>query len=136
MGAGKPQLPTNIREATGERLDSWKEIAAYLKRDERTVRRWETEGLPVHRKVHKKQASVYAYKAEIEVWWNEGRQRLEQDKPANRRRPLLWWLLAGLAAAGVGVFAGRGGGRGLERVGTAAAAPAISSRSVLPLENP
>src|SRR6266478_8074277 len=24
-----------------DRLDSWKEIAAYLRRDERTVRRWE-----------------------------------------------------------------------------------------------
>jgi len=33
-----------------DRLDSWKQIAAYLKCDERTVRRWEeNEGLPVHR---------------------------------------------------------------------------------------
>jgi hypothetical protein len=39
---------------------SRKEIAAYLKRDERTVRRWErTEGLPVRRHVHQRQASVY-----------------------------------------------------------------------------
>jgi len=37
-----------------ERLDSWKEIAAYLKRDVRTVRRWEhAEGLPVHRHSHR-----------------------------------------------------------------------------------
>ncbi|HSG00837.1 MAG TPA: hypothetical protein VLA20_06880 [Vicinamibacterales bacterium] len=36
-----------------ERLESWKEIAAYLKRDESTVRRWErSEGLPVHRHQH------------------------------------------------------------------------------------
>ena len=36
--------------AAGTRLDSWKEIAAYLKRHVTTVRRWEKhEGLPVHR---------------------------------------------------------------------------------------
>jgi TolB-like protein len=33
-----------------ERLDSWKEIAAYLRRGTRTVQRWASEqGLPVHR---------------------------------------------------------------------------------------
>jgi Tol biopolymer transport system component len=51
------------------RLDSWKEIAAYLKRGERTVRRWEqAEGLPVHRHVHEKAASVYAYSGELDAW--------------------------------------------------------------------
>jgi hypothetical protein len=31
------------------RLDSWKEIASFFDRDERTVKRWEKEkGLPVH----------------------------------------------------------------------------------------
>ena len=78
MGASKPQPPINFPEPSRDRLDSWKEIAAYLKRDERTVRRWEAEGLPVHRKVHKKQASVYAYRREIDAWWHDGRQRLEQ----------------------------------------------------------
>ena len=52
-----------------ERLDSWKAIAAYLNRDVRTVRRWETaEGLPVHRHVHAKKGTVYAYRAEIDAW--------------------------------------------------------------------
>ena len=33
-----------------DRLDSWKEIAAYLKRDVTTVQRWEKEkGLPIRR---------------------------------------------------------------------------------------
>jgi len=33
-----------------DRLDSWKDVAAYLKRDVSTVQRWERrEGLPVHR---------------------------------------------------------------------------------------
>ena len=51
------------------RLDSWKEIAAYLKRDVTTVRRWERlEGLPVHRHMHGKLGSVYAFTAEIDAW--------------------------------------------------------------------
>ncbi len=36
-----------------DRLDSWKEIAAYLNRDVTTVQRWEKrEGMPVHRHLH------------------------------------------------------------------------------------
>ena len=53
----------------GERLDSWKEIAAYLKRDPRTIQRWEKkEHLPVYRHVHDSQVSVYAYKKELDTW--------------------------------------------------------------------
>ena len=72
-----------------QRLDSWKEIATYLKRDERTVRRWEAEqGLPVHRHLHTKRASVYAFRSEIDAWWNNGQARLEHEPsvpPATRR---------------------------------------------------
>ena len=47
----------------GTRLDSWKEIAAYLGKAERTVKRWEKErGLPAHRLPGLGNASVYAYK--------------------------------------------------------------------------
>jgi putative lumazine-binding protein len=50
-------------------LESWKQIAAYLNRSERTVRRWEAaEGLPVHRREHQKQDTVFAYAREIERW--------------------------------------------------------------------
>ena len=57
--------------APADRLDSWKEIASYLRRDVRTVQRWEkSEGLPVHRHQHDKLGSVYAYKAELEKWFN------------------------------------------------------------------
>jgi hypothetical protein len=50
-------------------LESWKQIAAYLRRSERTVRRWETsEGLPVHRREHGRQDSVFAYRHELEAW--------------------------------------------------------------------
>jgi TolB-like protein len=52
-----------------DRLDSWKEIAVYLNRGVRTVRRWEREeGLPVHRHLHRVLGSVYAYKSEIDAW--------------------------------------------------------------------
>jgi hypothetical protein len=50
-------------------LESWKQIAAYLERSERTVRRWESnEGLPVHRHAHERQDTVFAYRHEIEAW--------------------------------------------------------------------
>jgi len=50
-------------------LDSWKEMAAYLKRDVRTLQRWEKrENLPVHRHRHDRLASVYAYKSELDAW--------------------------------------------------------------------
>ena len=51
------------------RLDSWKEIATYLKRGVRTVQRWEhTAGLPVHRLVPDRQGSVFAFKSELDAW--------------------------------------------------------------------
>src|SRR5579864_2123058 len=64
--------------ATGrlaDRLDSWKEIAAYLRRDVRTVQRWEKkEGLPVYRHQHDKLGSVYAYKVELDQWFKTRQQ--------------------------------------------------------------
>src|SRR5713226_9418613 len=105
MGTSRPQPPSGLPESSSSgRLDSWKEIAAYLKRDERTVRRWEQEGLPVRRHVHKKQASIYAYKTEIDAWWNKGRQRLEPREPTRSSKPFRLRLLAGLVAAGVLAF--------------------------------
>ena len=62
------------------RLDSWKEIAAYLKREVRTAQRWEkNEGLPVRRHQHDKLSTVFAYKSEIDAWWHERRPRLEKE---------------------------------------------------------
>src|ERR1700729_330616 len=53
----------------GEALESWKQIAAHLNRSERTVRRWEAaEGLPVQRREHQKQDTVFAYSHEIDEW--------------------------------------------------------------------
>ncbi|HUJ41849.1 MAG TPA: tetratricopeptide repeat protein [Candidatus Acidoferrales bacterium] len=57
--------------SSDDRLDSWKEIAAFLKRGVRTVQRWErTEALPVHRHQHAKLGSVYALKSEVSAWWD------------------------------------------------------------------
>src|SRR3954464_12787284 len=63
----------NLQEpsATGTttKLDSWKEIAAYLQRDAKTARKWEKEeGLPIHRHAHNSRSSVYAYTEEIDRW--------------------------------------------------------------------
>jgi Tol biopolymer transport system component len=69
-----------VREQAGVRLDSWKEIASYLLRSERTVRRWEdTEELPVHRQLHERGGSVYAYTSELDAW-RESRRLLEPER--------------------------------------------------------
>ena len=53
---------------TGKRLDSWKEIAAFFDRDERTVNRWEKDlGLPIRRLPGTK-GRVYAFEAELAEW--------------------------------------------------------------------
>lgn len=56
-------------DAADRQLTSWKEIAAYLQRDVRTVQRWEkNEGLPVHRQMHDVRASVYVTTRELDDW--------------------------------------------------------------------
>jgi hypothetical protein len=41
-----------------DQLESWKEVAAHLRRSVRTVKRWEkVEGLPVHRHAHNKSST-------------------------------------------------------------------------------
>jgi len=53
----------------GERLEGWKQIAAYLKRDVRTIQRWEkAEQFPVRRQMHRKLGSVLAFKGELNRW--------------------------------------------------------------------
>lgn len=85
-----------------DRLDSWKEIASYLDRSERTVRRWErTEGLPVHRHFHKSKGSVYAAKAELDAWLR-ARSKNQPAQAASRRKYLLaaaFGLLSALLVA-------------------------------------
>lgn len=107
--------------SSGDRLDSWKKIASYLKRDVSTVQRWERrEGMPVHRHVHDKVGTVYAFRSELDAWWQGRRGRLESDNAdssrprdarltaeslrryipsAARRTPLVFTLIAALLAA-------------------------------------
>ena len=52
-----------------DRLDSWKEIASYLRREVRTGPALGEEGGPaVHRHFHTSQGSVFALRSEIENW--------------------------------------------------------------------
>ena len=56
-------------EPQGARLDGWKEIASYLHRGERTVKRWESEcDLPIHRVPNAVHGRVYARTAELDEW--------------------------------------------------------------------
>ena len=66
---GEPHDGTS-RPGSDTRLDSWEEIAAYLRRSVRSARRWEKEeGLPVHRDVQRGSDAVYAYREELDDWW-------------------------------------------------------------------
>ena len=98
-----------------DRLESWKEIAAYLKRDVTTVQRWEKrEALPVRRLVHERQGSVYAYRAELDAWRtrHEGQSRSPSvttvDPPGStsrqRRVLLLGSALVATTAVAVAAF--------------------------------
>ena len=50
-------------------LNSWKEIAEFVGRTERTVQRWEKlYGLPVHRPAGRERSAVIALASEIEAW--------------------------------------------------------------------
>lgn len=96
------------RPEPDDRLDSWKEIAAYLKRDVRTVRRWERSGgLPVHRHLHQRQASVFAYRSELDAWWqNEHKEPEQAETAAVELASPQWWKSALLVVAAVVILAG------------------------------
>jgi Tol biopolymer transport system component len=80
MGEGSAGISPSIRSPE-DRLDSWKEIAAYLNRDVTTVQRWEKrEGMPVHRHVHDRAGSVYAFREELDAW---SRSRNPRPAPQN-----------------------------------------------------
>jgi hypothetical protein len=58
--------------ANEARLESWGEIASYLRRDVRTVQRWERHHrLPVRRLQVGKLPTVYAYRSELDKWFLE-----------------------------------------------------------------
>jgi Tol biopolymer transport system component len=105
-----------------DRLDSWKEIAAYLNRDVTTVQRWEKrEGMPVHRHLHDRMGSVYASRAQLDAWARSRNLRSEQENGNNVASPNLpappprsailtslakWQFFLPLAAAGAALAIG------------------------------
>src|SRR5262245_8666198 len=104
---GEPELAPAPSYSAPDRLDSWKEIAAYLRRSERTVRRWElTEGLPVRRHPHQRQATVYAFRSELDAWLQNRGEQLEKAGLTTQPAGPAWirgrhWLL--IAALLVGI---------------------------------
>ncbi|MDA2925399.1 helix-turn-helix domain-containing protein, partial [Acidobacteria bacterium AH-259-L09] len=105
---GQPQIPRS-ETAAEERLDSWKEVAVYLRRSVRTVQRWEKEdGLPIYRLPHIRRGTIYAYKSELDAWWDNHHPLLQEpEHDTVSRHPLFIWLMAAaatLAVSGVVAF--------------------------------
>ncbi len=70
-------------EKSEKTLISWKEIAVFLNRAERTVKRWERErGLPVHRVPGGERGSVFAYPDELTEWLRGNSGELEAEELA------------------------------------------------------
>ncbi len=62
-------MSTSRHQSSGDLLNSWKEIAAYLQRGIRTVQRWESEfGLPVRRPAAKSRSAVIAIRSDLDAW--------------------------------------------------------------------
>ena len=100
MGEPSSAVPPPERPPE-DRLDSWKEIAAYLGRDVTTVQRWEKrEGMPVHRHVHDKRGSVYALQSELDGWRESRGERLEAEEEQTEGRTATESLDVGESAAG------------------------------------
>jgi hypothetical protein len=59
----------SLHEGPEQLLEAWKDIAAYMRRDVRTVQRWEKLlELPIHRLQDSRSGSVFAYKRELDAW--------------------------------------------------------------------
>jgi TolB-like protein/Tfp pilus assembly protein PilF len=100
------------------RLESWGEIAAYLRREIRTVQRWERQhGLPIRRLVVGRIGQVYAFRSELDAWVRSRQPGLDQDSsddsvpepppapapapdplsqapPRTEEKPKIWWKIA------------------------------------------
>ena len=80
-----------ITFSTQTRIDSWRGIAEFFQRDERTVQRWERDRcLPVHR-TPAEHGTVFAYRSELLLWLHTptaprparlGLKRISPEPPA------------------------------------------------------
>jgi len=145
MGSSPKGTLTHEEDASANvKLDSWKEIAAYIGRDPRTVQFWEKlEGFPVHRLNHNARASVYAYTAEIDAWLQArsgAKAPAAQNPPEDVASPvssaaaahLVVWIGAALVCAcllAAWVWSAR------SRQHPAPTAPPESILAVLPFQN-
>ena len=95
------------------RLESWKEISAYLQRSIKTCQRWEIElGLPVHRLDGTPSARVFANPDELDAWLAEKlshiRERPESSPKRGRsRKKALRFAAGALAFAAVAAVPAR-----------------------------
>ncbi len=77
------------RRGTSRRLNGWKEIGSYFQKNERTVKRWEQRGMPVHRLPGGAKTAVFAYADELDSWLNSSRnvtqtEAAEPDSPSEQ----------------------------------------------------
>jgi TolB-like protein len=140
MSVDARSRPNNHADPRGRRLESWKEIAAYLGRDVTTAQRWEKkERLPVYRLQHSKLGSIYAYTSELDSWRDKQALRGATDAlaaEADHQPTRIWrarrWLLVGGVVL-VGLLAGAYLTTRSRAVN--ATRPKIQSLAVLPLKN-
>jgi hypothetical protein len=101
----------NSDDLHSRRLTSWKEIAAFLGRDERTAKRWEaSRGLPVRRLPGSGRAAVFAYVHELQAWLDGHAAPELADTPPEIIAPVAaphatGWPVAWTIAAAVAVIA-------------------------------
>src|SRR5580700_1651775 len=151
MGEPSPETPLS-QKLPENRLDSWKEIAAYLDRDVTTVQRWEKrEGMPVHRHLHDKRGSVYALGPELDEWLRsrkpylaeEAEDKEKEQKPeapeqsaGSHSSGATPWARGWLVLAAVGVLGLLAAAYLMSRGRTGnAGQPKIGALAVLPLKN-
>lgn len=103
-----------------DRLDSWKDVADYLRKDIRTCQRWHSEyGLPVHRYIQSSRSRVFAFRSEIDMWlksakWPaaEGeRQELKAEAKQRRGGVGLIGIAASLPVLALAIYLGLGGAK-------------------------
>ena len=87
-----------------DRLESWKEIAAFLRRTERTVMRYEELGMPVHRLPGAKRSRVTASRAELTKWLAsepepDSDAPVQVTAPESKRSTKRYWIAGAAMAA-------------------------------------
>lgn len=95
-------VPTDYN-STVDRLESWKQIAEFIGRDERTAMRWAKElGMPIQRIGASKRSRIYASRRDISAWLANQRNETKpvvpaesQPVPSGRHRSRTW-VIGGL----------------------------------------